>query len=68
MSQLLRYLQRAALYGLLVGPLAALGLYALSTRWFYPQLLPSEWALKTFSDKNEDWIISEQPFPPPMAS
>ncbi len=27
-------------------------------------LLPSEWALKTFSDKNEDWIISEQPFPP----
>jgi peptide chain release factor 3 len=29
-------------------------------------LLPSEWALKTFSDKNEDWVISEQPFPPPM--
>jgi peptide chain release factor 3 len=28
-------------------------------------LLPSEWALKTFSDKNEDWTISEQPFPPP---
>jgi peptide chain release factor 3 len=28
-------------------------------------LIPSEWALKTFSDKNEDWIISEQPFPPP---
>ena len=27
-------------------------------------LLPSEWALKTFSDKNEEWIISEQPFPP----
>lgn len=27
-------------------------------------LLPSEWALKTFSDKNEDWIISEQPFAP----
>jgi putative spermidine/putrescine transport system permease protein len=46
MSQLLRYLQRGALYGLLVGPLAALGLYALSTRWFYPQLLPSEWALE----------------------
>jgi peptide chain release factor 3 len=30
-------------------------------------LLPSEWALKTFSDKNEDWIISEQPFPPPTS-
>lgn len=28
-------------------------------------LLPSEWALKTFTDKNEDWTISEQPFPPP---
>jgi peptide chain release factor 3 len=28
-------------------------------------LLPSEWALKTFVDKNEDWIISKQPFPPP---
>jgi peptide chain release factor 3 len=27
-------------------------------------LLPSEWALKTFADKNPDWIISEQPFPP----
>jgi peptide chain release factor 3 len=27
-------------------------------------LLPSEWALKTFSDKNGDWMISEQPFPP----
>lgn len=30
-------------------------------------LLPSEWALKTFADKNEDWIISDQPFPPPVA-
>jgi len=29
-------------------------------------LLPSEWALKTFADKNEDWIISDQPFPPPV--
>ncbi len=29
-------------------------------------LLPSEWALKTFADKNEDWNISEQPFPPPV--
>ena len=28
-------------------------------------LLPSEWALKTFADKNEDWVLSEQPFPPP---
>jgi peptide chain release factor 3 len=29
-------------------------------------LLPSEWALKTFTDKNEDWLISDQPFPPPV--
>jgi peptide chain release factor 3 len=29
-------------------------------------LLPSEWALKTFADKNEDWLISDQPFPPPV--
>jgi hypothetical protein len=28
-------------------------------------LLPSEWAMKTFVDKNEDWIISDQPFAPP---
>ena len=31
-------------------------------------LLPSEWALKTFTDKNDDWIISDQPFPPPAAA
>lgn len=30
-------------------------------------LLPSEWALKTFTDKNDDWIVSDQPFPPPAA-
>jgi peptide chain release factor 3 len=29
-------------------------------------LLPSEWALKTFADKNEDWTLSAQPFPPPV--
>jgi hypothetical protein len=23
--------------------------------------------MKTFTEKNEDWIISEQPFPPPVA-
>ena len=28
-------------------------------------LLPNEWALKTFTDKNEDWLITDQPFPPP---
>jgi peptide chain release factor 3 len=28
-------------------------------------LIPNEWALKTFTDKNENWIITDQPFPPP---
>lgn len=28
-------------------------------------LLPSEWTLKTFAEKNPDWIIAEDPFPPP---
>jgi putative spermidine/putrescine transport system permease protein len=36
---------RFALYALLVGPVFALVLYALSTRWFFPQLLPAEWTL-----------------------
>lgn len=29
-------------------------------------LIPSEWALKTFEDKNEDWVISPDPFAPPV--
>jgi putative spermidine/putrescine transport system permease protein len=31
---------------LLVGPILALGLYALSTRWFFPQPLPSDWTVE----------------------
>ncbi|MFK7851081.1 MAG: peptide chain release factor 3 [Akkermansiaceae bacterium] len=27
-------------------------------------LFPHDWAMKTFLEKNEDWEISEQPFPP----
>ncbi|QTN31309.1 peptide chain release factor 3 [Akkermansiaceae bacterium] len=27
-------------------------------------LFPHDWAMKTFTEKNEDWIISEQPFAP----
>ncbi len=27
-------------------------------------LFPHDWAMKTFTEKNEDWEISEQPFPP----
>lgn len=34
---------RLALYVFLAGPVLALVTYALSTRWFFPQLLPAEW-------------------------
>ena len=27
-------------------------------------LFPHDWAMKTFIEKNDDWEISEQPFPP----
>ncbi len=36
---------RLSLIVLLLGPIVALALYALSTRWFYPQLMPAEWTL-----------------------
>lgn len=38
-------LLRSSFSVLLVGPIAALALYALSTRWFFPQVLPAEWTL-----------------------
>lgn len=44
MQRLAFYVLRFTFYVLLVGPILALGLYALSTRWFYPQLLPAEWS------------------------
>jgi peptide chain release factor 3 len=28
-------------------------------------LIPSEWTMNTFIEKNADWIVSETPFPPP---
>lgn len=34
-----------------------------SNNWLVA-LFPHDWAMKTFTEKNEDWIISEQPFPP----
>jgi len=34
---------RSLFAALLVGPVLALVLYAFSTRWFFPQLLPAEW-------------------------
>jgi putative spermidine/putrescine transport system permease protein len=41
----------------LVGPIVALGLYALSVRWFYPQLLPVEWTLAPFARQFSDPVI-----------
>jgi len=41
-----RALFRVLLYALLVLPLGGLVLYALSTRWFYPQVLPNTWTLE----------------------
>ncbi|MCH7226250.1 peptide chain release factor 3 [Haloferula sp. A504] len=29
-------------------------------------LIPSEWTLGTFTEKNADWEISDSPFPPPV--
>ncbi len=34
-----------------------------SNNWLVA-LFPHDWAMKTFTEKNEDWEISEQPFPP----
>jgi putative spermidine/putrescine transport system permease protein len=37
---------RAAVYALLAGPIVGLALYAGSSRWFFPDVLPSEWTLQ----------------------
>jgi putative spermidine/putrescine transport system permease protein len=47
---MIRYAQlglllRIALYVLLLGPVAALWLYAGSTHWFFPDILPPQWTL-----------------------
>ena len=33
-------------YSLLVGPILALVVYAWSTRWFFPQIIPAEWSFE----------------------
>jgi len=40
---------RWALYLLLAAPLALFAVYAFSTRWFFPQLLPAEWTSATLA-------------------
>ncbi|WP_097655000.1 ABC transporter permease [Candidatus Chloroploca asiatica] len=42
------YLGYALLYLLLLGPVVGLVLYAGSTRWFFPDLLPVTWTFETF--------------------
>jgi putative spermidine/putrescine transport system permease protein len=43
---MLLFAVRSMLCIVLIGPIAALSLYALSRRWFFPQLLPSEWTIE----------------------
>lgn len=45
------YALRAALYAALLGPVAALLLYAGSASWFYPQLLPDRWTLDPLAEQ-----------------
>jgi putative spermidine/putrescine transport system permease protein len=40
-----RTLLRASLYALLLGPIAVLALYAGSSGWFFPDVLPAKWSL-----------------------
>lgn len=47
-SAIRRLALRVALFLFLLGPVAALVLYAGSLRWFYPDLLPREWTLEPF--------------------
>ena len=42
-------MRRIFIWLLLIAPLVILGLFAFSTRWFYPQPLPLEWTTETFS-------------------
>ncbi len=43
-----RYAFHIALFCFLLGPVAALLLYAGSVRWFYPAILPNEWTPQPF--------------------
>jgi putative spermidine/putrescine transport system permease protein len=43
--QAARHAIRLTGYAALAGPIAGLTLYALSTRWFFPQPLPAEWSI-----------------------
>ncbi|MEL7589948.1 MAG: ABC transporter permease subunit [Anaerolineaceae bacterium] len=40
---------RILLYGILIAPLVLFILYAFSERWFFPELLPSQWTTRIFN-------------------
>jgi len=42
-------MKRFLIWTLLLAPLLTLGLFAFSTRWFYPQPFPVEWTTRIFS-------------------
>jgi len=44
------------------------GMLARDSNGWLVALLPSEWALKTFVDKNADWVVSDQPFAPAVGA
>lgn len=50
-KQTLLFLARVAMYFFLIAPVAIFLLYAFSRRWFYPQLLPTEWTVQPFIER-----------------
>ena len=48
MSRLPGRVLRFVLYFLLAAPLVLFGMYAFSTRWFFPQPFPAEWTAVSF--------------------
>ncbi|MBI3163543.1 MAG: hypothetical protein HYZ24_02590, partial [Chloroflexi bacterium] len=54
MKRVTAYSLRAVLYFILIAPLLLFTAYAFSTRWFFPQPFPTEWALTTFQRAIDD--------------
>jgi putative spermidine/putrescine transport system permease protein len=48
LSRITFHISRITLYVLLLAPIAIFLLHAFSVRWFYPQVLPSEWTVEPF--------------------
>lgn len=54
MKRSVTLLSRFFLYLLLIAPLLLFAAYAFSTRWFFPQPLPTEWTTTTFGRVTSD--------------